>query len=100
LDAINVMGLAISPVGEVMASAQNGNVQVWDLATGKPKFSRNSTSFAAAISPDGSVLATGGRTPDKADPVVLWSLRPGDRLRSLAANMYQVFRLAFSPDGK
>jgi RNA polymerase sigma factor (sigma-70 family) len=100
LDATNIMGLAISPVGGVLASAQNGNAQVWDLATGKPRFSRDTTSLAVAISPDGRVLATGGRTRAKADQVVLWDLRTGARLRSLSADMYQVFRLAFSPDGK
>jgi RNA polymerase sigma factor (sigma-70 family) len=100
LDGINFMGIAVSPVGDVMASAQNGHVQVWDLATGKPKFKHDVSGFAVAISPDGSVLATGGRTPAKGDPVVLWDLRTGDKLRSLPANMYQVFRLAFSPDGK
>src|SRR5262249_19829855 len=68
--------------------------------TGKVKFSRDVTSFAVAISPDGNVLATGGRTPAKADPVVLWDLRTGDKLRSLSGNMYQVFRLPLSPDGK
>src|SRR5204863_9304802 len=81
-------------------SAQNSEVHVWDLATGKEKFSRETRSFAVAISPDGGVLATGGRTLEKSDPVVLWDLRTGDKLRSLPANMYQVFGLAFSPDGK
>jgi RNA polymerase sigma factor (sigma-70 family) len=100
LEAINIMGLAVSPAGEVMASAQNNNVQVWNLATRKPKFSRHTPGFAVAISPDGRVLATGGRTSAKADPVVLWDLHSGERLRSLSAKMYQVFRLAFSPDGK
>jgi RNA polymerase sigma factor (sigma-70 family) len=100
LEAINVLGLAMSPAGGVMASAQNNNVQVWDLATGKPRFRRNTPGFAVAISRDGSVLATGGRTRAGADPVELWDVRTGDKLRSLSADMYQVFRLAFSPDGK
>jgi RNA polymerase sigma factor (sigma-70 family) len=101
LKAINIMGLAVSPLGKVMASAQNNNIQVWDLVTGEPKFSRHTPGFAVAISPDGRVLATGGRTGmDSDDPVVLWDLRTGNKLRSLSGSMYQVFGLAFSPNGK
>jgi RNA polymerase sigma factor (sigma-70 family) len=100
LEAINITGLALSPVGKVMASAQNNNVQVWDLATLKLKFSCHSGGFAVAISPDGSVLATGGGTGRKSDPVVLWDLRTGNKLRSLSGSMYQVFGLSFSPSGK
>ncbi len=100
LNAVNIMGLAVSPVGGVMASSQNNNVQVWDLATGKPKFSLHTPGFAVAISPDGRVLATGGRTAGRSDPVVLWDLSTGNKLRSLSGSMYQVFGLAFSPSGK
>ncbi len=100
LEAINIMGLAVSPIGKVMASAQNNNVQVWDLATLKLKFSCHSGGFAVAISPDGGVLATGGRTGRNSDPVVLWDLKTGNKLRSLSGSMYQVFGLAFSPNGK
>jgi RNA polymerase sigma factor (sigma-70 family) len=103
LAAINIMGLAVSPRGKVMASAQNNNVQVWDLATLKPTFNCHSPGFAVAISPDGSVLATGGRSArrsEKSDPVVLWDLKTGNKLQSLSGSMYQVFGLAFSPNGK
>jgi RNA polymerase sigma factor (sigma-70 family) len=100
LDAINIMGIATSPDGEMVASAQNNNVQVWKLPTGKPIFNRETPSFAVAISPDNRVLATGGRPPANNDPVVLWDLQTGARLRSLSAKMDQVFHIAFSPDGK
>jgi RNA polymerase sigma factor (sigma-70 family) len=100
LDSTNVIELAISPAGGMMASAQNDHVQVWDLSTGKPRFRRNTPGFAVAISKDGGVLATGGRTRGGADPVVLWDLKTGDKLRSLTADMVQICRLAFSPDGK
>jgi RNA polymerase sigma factor (sigma-70 family) len=102
LEAINTMGLAVSPLGKVMASAQNSNIQVWDVATGKPKFTRHTPGFAVAISPDGRVLATGGRTRRFGvdPPVELWDLRTGNKLRSLSGSMYQVFGLAFSPNGK
>jgi RNA polymerase sigma factor (sigma-70 family) len=99
-DATNIMGLAVAPEGDLIAAAQNNNVQVSDIATGKPKFSQHTPGFAVAISPDGRVLASGGRTPANSDPVELWDLQSGAKLRSLAADMYQVFRLAFSPDGK
>ncbi len=100
LKATNIMGLAVAPAGGAMAAAQNSYVQVWDLAAGRPRFRRDTACFAVAISPDGSVLATGGRTQDGADPVVLWDLRTGNKLRALSGSMYQVFGLAFSPNGK
>jgi RNA polymerase sigma factor (sigma-70 family) len=99
LEAINVMGLTTSRAAGVMASAQNGTLQVWNLATWEKKFSHEVSTFAVAVSPDGSLLASGGR-PTKGDPVVLWNLRTGEKLRTLAGKMPQVFCLAFSPDGK
>jgi WD40 repeat protein len=100
LDATNIMGLAVSHAGGVMATAQNAHVEVRDLVTGKVKISQQTPGFAVALSADGRVLASGGRTRNNADPVVLWDVRTGDKLRSLPGEMYQVFRLAFSPDGK
>jgi WD40 repeat protein len=103
LKATNIMGLAVSPLGKVMAAAQNNNIQVWDLATLKPTVNPHTPGFAVAISLDGGVLATGGRTArkaEKSDPVVLWDLKTGNKLRSLSGSMYQVFGLAFSPNGK
>src|SRR5262249_26516072 len=39
-------------------------------------------------------------TARDSDPVVLWDLKTGNKLRSLSGSMYQVFGLAFSPNGK
>jgi WD40 repeat protein len=46
-----------------------------------------------AYSPDGTILASGGRN----DPVRLWNAQTGQLLRTLPEQM--VFALAFSPDG-
>jgi RNA polymerase sigma factor (sigma-70 family) len=99
LEATNLMGFAISSPGGVLAAAQNGSVSVWDLSTWKPKFSHEVSTFAVAISPDGGMLASGGRLGASA-PVTLWKVQTGEKLRSLSGNMPQVARLAFSPDGK
>jgi RNA polymerase sigma factor (sigma-70 family) len=100
LEAINVMGMTVSRAAGVVAVAANGTLDVWDVATWERKFSHQVTTFAVAISPDGSILASGGRTRLGEDPVVLWEPRTGKKLRTLAGNMPQIFRLAFSPDGK
>jgi RNA polymerase sigma factor (sigma-70 family) len=97
--SFNVMAVTISRAAGVLAAAENGNLKVLDLATWEPKFSHEIGTFAVAISPDGSILASGARST-KTDPVMLWNPRTGEKLRSLAGNMPQVFRLAFSPDGK
>src|SRR5439155_2834158 len=70
----NLMGLAVSPVGPLLATAQNGNVSVWDLGTLETKFSHETSGFAVAISPDGSLLASGGRSGS----VTLWNAQTGE----------------------
>ncbi len=50
--------------------------------------------MAAAFSPDGSLLATGGYEPPK-----LWDLATGQELVTFAGHTGAVSGLAFSPDG-
>src|SRR3954470_13165761 len=52
--------------------------------------------YAVAISPDGALVASGGR--DHA--VKLWDYATGTPVRTLEGHKGMVLRLAFSPDGK
>jgi WD40 repeat protein len=108
--------LALSPDSKLLARAgfpngldgRTGIVQLWDVTTGKATVTlREHKSFAVcgAFSPDGKVLASGGRNP----PVVLWDVKAGKSRATLDGHPDQgcwagafavVFSLAFSPDGK
>lgn len=52
--------------------------------------------YCAALSPDGSILATGGYDND----IKLWNVADGKELRTLSGHNGAVFELAFRPDGK
>ena len=52
--------------------------------------------YAAALSPDGKLLATGSYDQQ----IKLWDVASGKELRTLAGHNDAVFDLAFRPDGK
>jgi serine/threonine protein kinase/WD40 repeat protein len=74
-----------------------GNVTSWDLGTGQPRAffagSRYQV-YCVAFSPDGVILATGGRGAAK-----LWDLSTGSLLLELDNRMW-ISALAFAPDGR
>ena len=75
------------------------SVRVWDVATHEPVdlplAGHTAPVNAAAFSPDGHILATGGND----STVVLHDAATGATLGRLATGTY-VYRLEFSPDGK
>jgi WD40 repeat protein len=72
-------------------------VRIWDVRTGKV-----TRDFAAekihgrpmALSPDGSILATGGKS------VKLWDVRSGAQLRELFGHLKRTQSIVFSADGR
>jgi hypothetical protein len=52
--------------------------------------------YCAALSPDGTILATGGYDSS----IKLWNVADGKELRSLDGHNGAVFEVAFRPDGK
>ena len=104
-----VCGVAISPDGQLLASGSDydGAVRLWRLPEGEAlkgltTFSGQNIGFvnrgvsSLAISPDGRLLACGGRD----DAIRLWRLPEGEELALLAGQPALVIGVAFGPDGR
>ena len=98
-----VRGLAFSPRGKVLAAAVTPygdtppEVILWDAATGAllRRWNSETQLEALAFSPDGNMLAMGGRD----GAVMLWDPATGNRKRVLRGHTQGVRSIAYSPDG-
>ena len=99
-----ITALAFSPAGQELIAAGGrpgmfGAVTVWDLASRAKRIElRGHTDaiFGAAVSADGTILATAGYDRQ----ILLWSLAKGAVLRTLKEHTDAVLGVSFSPDGK
>jgi WD40 repeat protein len=72
-------------------------VRIWDVRTGKlvrDFAAENIHGRPMALSPDGSILATGGKA------VQLWDVRTGKKLRQLLGHLKRTQSITFSADGR
>ncbi len=97
-----IRAVAFSPDGKRLVTAGGdyslpGQVQIWDVAAGKPLVTRRVSPGArsAAYSPDGNVLATGHWEGD----IKLRDPLTGEERATLTGHAVGVNGLAFSPDG-
>jgi WD40 repeat protein len=96
-----VTALCFFPDGKTaIAACQDDNkLRIYDVATGKERLTIDAHKngvWAAAASPDGKFVATGG-----GDHLVrLWDAVTFKEIRSFAGHTKEVLAIAFSPDGK
>jgi WD40 repeat protein len=99
-----ITSIALSRDGETLATCTAGvnqtfagPVRIWDVRTGelRREFSEPPiTGRPMALSPDGTVLATGGKS------VQLWDARTGKPLHQLIGHLKRTQAIAFSADGR
>jgi WD40 repeat protein len=77
-----------------------GTIVLWDVATGRELHTLRGYGGSMAVSPDGTLLASGpGVNLTKADELRIWNVRSGEVAR-VVANVEPLAGLTFSPDGR
>jgi WD40 repeat protein len=97
--SVGVNSMVFAPNGKALASASwhDYNVQVWELKGGrKPRLLPIEHAWRICFSPDGQVLAAGGRD----GTLGLWAVDSGKELRQFKGHKESIDCLAYSPDGK
>jgi WD40 repeat protein len=95
--ALSQDGATLAACTATMGNTYNEPVRLWDARSGELKKEITTEAHSArpiALSPDGSVLATGGKS------IILWDVRTGKKLRELFGYLKKTQAITFSADGR
>lgn len=106
-----IIDVAFSRDGKTLASIEAGRherdpefyVRLWDVKSGKQvrKLGHKHFVWAVAFGADGMLACSSdGSNDGGSDAIHFWDSRSGKQLRHLGGPLFNVRRLAFSPDGK
>ncbi|WP_082209737.1 WD40 repeat domain-containing protein [Fischerella sp. PCC 9605] len=92
----NVLSLAVTPDGKILASGGLDGIRLWDLIQQRPLATlvHYNNISKIAISPGGQILASG----DTKGMVKLWNLNSGQLIREFTAHTKVISGIAFTPD--
>lgn len=83
-----------------MSGSSDKTLKLWDISTGKEiiKFVGHSKAVhSIAVSPDGEYVASGSE--DRT--IIVWHIKSGKKIKTfLTGFSFEIFPIAFSPDGK
>ena len=87
---------------KLLTAAVDGSVRIWSRATEAELLKLPDTGYraAAALSPDGRWILTGGQDNGQRQGAILWDAATGERRHDLLGHKVAVGAVAFSPDGQ
>ncbi|WP_188191738.1 WD40 repeat domain-containing serine/threonine-protein kinase [Nonomuraea sp. SYSU D8015] len=92
----DVLAVALSPAGDLLATARGGTLETWDVRAGlRVRVYEGAGDVALAFSPDGATLAAGSNLLD----LRTGNVTPLDLRTAATADAPVPTALAFSPDG-
>jgi WD40 repeat protein len=95
-----VFAFVFSPDSRSLATVGDDGVRLRDAGNGQLKVALANTYGAAAFSPDGQTLATGGAADDGNLAVLLWDAASGRLKATLEPGLRHLAGLSFSSDGQ
>jgi WD40 repeat protein len=98
----SVRSVSFSRDGNTLATASDETIVLWDIKTGKKKYSFHSKYYVNSVSfsPDGNTLATGNDLATVSnETIVLWDIKTGKKKHTLQGHENSVNSVSFSPDG-